>query len=109
MEKLKTFGKSIYLGNLYSLSLSRVKDQVQDLLSGNIFNTVNAVIDYAEHTNSHIQKYSEKSIGEKKLWEQPTDSNLKPSGNLFDIDIAKNDIIKRQQQTNILNTKRSLF
>lgn len=68
VEQAKGALTSVYLGNLYGLSLSNVKDQVKDIMSGNIFNTVNAVIDYAEHINSLIP---EKSIGEKKLWEKP--------------------------------------
>ena len=35
--------KSVYLGNFYKASLSQIKDQVKDLMSGNLFGTVNAI------------------------------------------------------------------
>jgi hypothetical protein len=94
-EKLKTLGKSIYLGNLYGLSLSKVRDQVKDIMSGNLFNTVNAIQDYVEHANR--EKGEMESLENRTLWEQPLQMNEKPNGNLFDIDYTENDIIKRGQ------------
>lgn len=129
-EKLKTFGKSIYLGNLYGLSLSKVRDQVKDVMSGNLFNTVNAIQDYVEHANREKGEMEslenrtlwDKSIQQQRrnnttqvekpvgnLWDVDTENdiikrgyqnNQRPSGNLWDIDYAKNDIIKSGYQNN---------
>lgn len=120
-EKLKTLGKSIYLGNLYGLSLSKVRDQVKDVMSGNLFNTVNAIQDYVEHVNrekGEMESLENRTLWEQplqmvekpdgNLWEQPLQMNNKPSGNLWDVD-TENDIIKRGQKSSLLNTKRSLF
>jgi hypothetical protein len=106
-EKLKTLGKSIYLGNLYGLSLSKVRDQVKDVMSGNLFNTVNAIQDYVEHANrekGEMESLENRTLWEQplqmnekpdgNLWEQPLQMNDKPDGNLFDVDTEK-DIIKR--------------
>jgi hypothetical protein len=67
-EKLKTLGKSIYLGNLYGLSLSKVRDQVKDIMSGNLFNTVNAIQDYVEHANR--EKGEMESLENRTLWDK---------------------------------------
>ena len=88
-EKLKTLGKSVYLGNLYGLSLSNVKDQVKDIMSGNIFNTVNAIQDYVEHTNR--EKGEMESLENRTLWEQPLQMNDKPNGNLWEQPLQMND------------------
>ena len=55
------------MGNLYTLSLSNLKDQAKDLLSGNIFGTYDAVMDYVEHING--KKPSDETLIGKKLWE----------------------------------------
>lgn len=66
-SKIETPLKSLYLGNLYTLSLSNLKDQAKDLLSGNIFGTYDAVMDYVEHVNG--KKPSDETLIGKKLWE----------------------------------------
>lgn len=69
IDGLSSLVKNIYLGNFYSMSLSRVKDQVNDVLSGNIFNTLNAVQDYVEHGGVYTK--NDESIEGKRLWEEP--------------------------------------
>ena len=61
--------KSAYLGNFYHTSLSQIKDQVKDLMSGNLFGTFNAIQDYAEHAGTYTK--NDESIEGKRLWEEP--------------------------------------
>lgn len=88
--KVISEGKSIlkraYLGNIYTASLSNVKDQVNDLMSGNIFNTVNAIQDYVEHANS--KKESNEGIGNKRL--NPNEYNPAKISKLTKLNNAKN-------------------
>lgn len=110
-ENVKSLVKSVYLGNMYGLSLSEVKDQVKDLMSGNIFNTVNAIQDYAEQANKN--KGKPESLDGRKLYSDVKDWDNGADGisgrNIFDVDRAKNDIIKRGQKSQNTNIKRSLF
>ena len=81
-SKIETPLKSLYLGNLYTLSLSNLKDQAKDLLSGNIFGTYDAVMDYVEHING--KKPSDETLIGKKLWESVENQTETPSGNMYE-------------------------
>ena len=82
----KSILKRAYLGNIYTASLSNVNDQVNDLMSGNIFNTVNTIQDYVEHANS--KKESTESIGNKRL--NPNEYNPAKISKLTKLNAAKN-------------------
>ena len=55
-------------------------------MSGNIFNTVNAIQDYVEHTNR--EKGEMESLENRTLWERPENTQLNNSSN---IKVPKND------------------
>lgn len=46
-EELKSFANRLFLGNLYTYSISKLSDQLTGALRGQVFNTIKAIDDYA--------------------------------------------------------------
>lgn len=47
-RELKSAANRLFLGNLYTYSISKMSNQLKSVLHGNVFNTINAVDEYAE-------------------------------------------------------------
>ena len=89
--------KSAYLGNFYHASLSQIKDQVKDLMSGNLFGTFNAIQDYAGHAGTYTK--NDESIEGKRLWEEPTQPQETLSGKLWEKPIQTQENISDKNYT----------
>lgn len=81
---LKSSIKKVLLGNLHTLSISRVSDQLNSLASGNILGAVNTAQNYYNNFKKKINSGSDE-LG--KLYEKNTNiaenNKIKNLGNLF--------------------------
>ena len=59
-EEIKSVANRLFLGNLYTYSISKLSDQLKGVLRGQVFNTMKAVDDYAGSSlyNDVNNKYS---------------------------------------------------
>ena len=97
IDDASTVVKSVFLGNMYGLSLSKMVDQVGDIMSGNIWNAAHAAEDYVEHFyrpepeslegRKLYEKLSESEpeLTDSKLYEKSPESEPEPvGGKLYD-------------------------
>ena len=70
LDDASTVVKSVFLGNMYGLSLSKMVDQFGDIMSGNVWNAAHAAEDYAEH----FYRPEQESLEGRKLYEKSPES-----------------------------------
>lgn len=86
INPLESLGKKAVLGNLYSFSLTRVIDQAQSILDGNIGTAISAT---REYTRDAVQRMNHKSLSEYRV--RKITPTVKVLGKLFKANTIANN------------------
>lgn len=82
VKDVKSLFTRAILGNLHTYSLTKIGDQVNDLMQGNLIKSGMSVAEYIKQANQRKELESSK-YPEGNIYPEPNVNNQKPNGDLF--------------------------